>query len=212
MRTLFILIVFISGYTAFAREKGFLIYTELGGGGGNAGYVKYGLTTIVGQKHAFSLMAFQHFKRADNLPFDYDPGSSLFGQSVNPGTNLRSVNIMYGRAIFLPKTELVRVNLRGGLSVGQYTYPDKFKRYEEPPSSGSFFNLDFGDPANYTHENTTKTSIGVVFNPVVELAFSRAFGISGGMYANINDQKFIGGFEINLLLGLVKAHKNDLSE
>jgi hypothetical protein len=209
MRQLLTLLLLISGYASFAQGKGFLIYTELGGGGGNAGYIKYGLTAEIGQKHAFSIVAYQHFKKADNLPLDYNAGSSLFGSSTKPGTNLRSVNLMYGRAIFLPKTEWVRVNLRGGVSLGQYTYPDKFQRYQEPPSSGNFFHLDFNDPANYTYENTTKTAIGVVFNPVVELAFTKVFGVSCGMYANVNDRKFIGGFEVNLLLGLVKSHGND---
>jgi hypothetical protein len=132
---------------------------------------------------------------AANLPDNYEPGFSVFGDGV-PKDNMTSYSVMIGR--YIPVGQIMRLSLEAGPG---------YKTYSEmnftPRSTTGW--LDFG--SNYNTYTNSFNTIGIIAEARVEFNVSRYIGIGIGGSIDASQYKTIPALRISLLAGKLRGKK-----
>ncbi len=117
-----------------------------------------------------------------------------------PEQTLNMFAVSYGKVFFL-RTPCVRVIVKGGIAAGTVTTPTDFVK-QSYSLNNTLYNY-------YSYSYQQKAVIGLVANPVLELATGRWFGLSVGPYANLNAQYSLYGIEASMMFGKIRCRKAD---
>jgi hypothetical protein len=172
-------------------NNGFSIGNNLGFNGS--------LNFIHQRKHSLSFGYSFLFKRSGSIPKDYN-GDILdlftFGMSMPKDISL-SVELLYGRVYNLNSNGTIRLNLSGGLTHTQYTYPHNWER-----QSGT---RRF---PNYSFEYQKKDVMGLIIRPAFEFPFTRIVGVSVAPFFLMHKYDTLYGLEFKTMLGWLRGKKN----
>ena len=166
------------------------IYGEAGGGGGNFASGKFGVNAIY-QNLCFGISYYGQFANAQNVPPDYDPGLVIFNRL--PQQTLNFVCFTAGWVVYAHNPR-IRYLLKGGLALGSSTLPDTYT----PVYYGYF-------GPNYDVSYQTIFLAGLHLNPTIEFPLTRGFGLSVGLWSNINTVRSSYGIEGNILFGRLRG-------
>ena len=169
------------------------LYFEVGAGTGNFNTLKFGVNTIIKQKHCVSLLAYVHWKVIEDYPADFTPG---WGAGIEPGKGYPINSVIYGAATYgriIKVDEEVRFNLKGGVAAGAYSEPVNFRRI-------GFQLFDFDD-RNYSYDRQSQFLLGILLNPTMEFTFTRGWGLNVGISSCLNNSKSTIGIEVGTIFG-----------
>jgi hypothetical protein len=167
--------------------SGTFFYGEIGGGYGTHGSLKIAFDIINHTSNTISICFFFSSHRDPDRPPDFAPG--LF--EPYPQQQLYMFGIMYGK-VFYSKQTTTRFVLKGGLSGGVVYTPQNYI------SAGSWFE------ANYTYSLKHEFTPGILLNPTMELPVRRYFGLSFGLYTNVNFISPVFGVEGSMIFGKLR--------
>ncbi len=185
-----LLCISLSGY---AWDRNLYVYGEMGGGNGNFGSFKMGLNCIYS---GFIISGTYYYQSANAtyVPPDYEPGLVIFG-SRTPQQSLDYFCLTAGKVIYFANGHM-RCLLKGGISVGETTYPESYTRIPQ----GWF-------DSNYDISFKTISLAGFHMNPTIEIPIGAGFGLSAGLWADINTARSSYGIEGSLLFGKVSHRR-----
>jgi hypothetical protein len=188
---------FLNAQTGSSITK---FYVYAGGGGGNykSSAATLGLRTVFKNKWSGSVCYLNISMDPKNLPSDYKPGVStlLLFTSTNPiKVNMDLISISAGKYINLGKK--IWATTEAGLScvIGEKA------SFHKSSETGFNWILLSDDPSNYRADLTKHTAIGAMVSADFHYAISRFFGMSAGLFANINSIQSPMGFQIKLIAG-----------
>lgn len=186
----FFCLIAISNATAQDITENFRYYGETGGGGGTLKTIKLGYNVNFLKHHTISIL--YYFNWGEN---DFGPritGLKLFPWNGDgrPTQYLGMFAFTYGRMITV--SQLLRFNLKAGITTGRYNYADNFQR-----TTGWF-------AASHSYDRIKKPFIGAIVNPTAEFPLSENFGLNIGFTGAINTQKSVWGIEGGILFGRLR--------
>ncbi len=197
-RFLHYLILLLSGWPALAfsqhKPSPIFLYLEGGVGLGSVTQGSIELNCLFKTHHQISV-GYAAYSRKATTPSDYD-GSGLFGTTV-PLEYEDGYSICYSYILYPANhavNDRLRYTLKAGLLLGTYSQPANFHK------TGGWFG------PNYDYDDVEQPSTAFIFRPGLTYAPSRAFGVSGGLYAVIGKLSGVGVWG-SMSLGKVGSHR-----
>lgn len=167
-------------------------YLEGGFGIGTATQIKLAVNHIFRSHRILAVQGTMYIGKSGNVPPNYTGGG--FGSwDPKPKEYHYLLSVLYGDMIDLGTH--VRVSAKGGLSGGVRSYPDNFTSVS---SGGMFFSS-----TDWFYDRKKVPVFGAVLNPSLEFLLGGSWGLSTGVYTNINNSGVIVGVEFNMLLGAI---------
>ena len=166
-----------------AQVHNFFVCGETGLGLGTHTSLKLALNAVV-NKSIFTACFYHSSRRGPEVPADYDPFLWSDRETMDV------FGLMYGRVIYT-SNPYVRYTIKAGIGMGKVISPVDFVRYS-------------GLLTNYTFTKREEAITALLLNPTVDLPFSRGFGLSCGLFANVNLVSPAFGIEGSLLFGYLR--------
>jgi hypothetical protein len=130
--------------------------------------------------------------RSPGIPSDYQPG--IF--TTNPQQYTFMMGALYGRVLFT-SSPAVRFVLAAGPAIGLARTASDF----EHADNGLF-------ASNYTFSHSNSFVAGLLMHPSVQWLTGQGFGLSAGIYANINTTTPGVGADFSMLIGDLKHQRS----
>jgi hypothetical protein len=197
MRLLLLSISIFYASSCFSQKKDtvctFCLYGEFCAGGGTGGNIAPVVNVLFLHNNIVSAGFYYYWHRA-NVP----PGftRTRFMSEKSDGIlrySLDMATLMYGKILFFPYTEKVRVSLKAGLAIGASRTPENFVRKQGAPY-GVYYDLD----------NVYHTAGGAILNPSIEFPLTYGLGFRLGVTAIINNYSNIFEAEGSVLFGKLR--------
>jgi hypothetical protein len=163
-------------------------------GAGNMKQLGFNLNFTSKTNVMYSFMYLNEYRISPDRPKDYGSGGIFSSDKIYHDMN--SIVITIGKS-FIDSENTMKLNLQGGISLGESRYP-----YNFIPVSNSGFFLDFGP--SHTYDMRTKEFVGMVLHPNVEFILSRYVGLRLGGMAHLNPIYSTYKAEICLLFGILR--------
>jgi hypothetical protein len=179
-------LIILGNNDSVAQSNEPYIYAELGGGNGNYTIVKTAVNTICYNNNIISLSYYFSERQSPNAPADFRWGDFVDGYSAPQ--SLTMYGISYGKVFFL-KHRYLRFTAKGGLTEGTVSTPTDY--IFRPTVFGPYYLF------SYHKSNVT----GIVLDPTLEWDFARGFGLSMGLYTNINAISSVIGIDVRMIFG-----------
>jgi hypothetical protein len=192
------------------QKHGTYYYDELGVVLGNQACLKNATSVMFDNKFIITLGYYYTSRQSPYLPSDYNTGTGLFEISdVLPQQTTSMYGLMVGKVFAAPNRK-TRVILRGGFCFGVASTPQNFRRtptVADPYAvfTSGFSTLLFGNGASYTYDVVDEHTSGLIINPTVEFPLSRFFGLSTGLFANLNSVSSTFGLDVNIIFGKCRS-------
>ena len=158
------------------------------GAGVSANYIKH-------DKFSIQVGWSKHIRSSPNIPEDFS-NRRLFDSG--PNDEISGIEFLAGKAFELTRYKRVRLNVLGGIA---------FTKFEEPtnwvPQEFETFKETISNP-NYTYSYTNSNKTFFVFQPKLEIPFSRGFGFSISGRIATNGQYTSYELGAGLMLGLLR--------
>ena len=190
------------------KDKKLYLYGELGVGFYDEIAGKAALNSVFLRNNIITVNYLNQEANAHNIPDDYQPEWALFrlfGDDGMPQYDMEMWSVLYGKMLFT-ESPTARFSLKGGFTFGKVIYPYLYV----PKTISGFYIL--GQPSNYSVYYKEEQVRGIVLNPVLELPFSRFWGLTLGFNANINNYKSLYMLELTTIFGKIRAKKIKFSD
>ena len=156
------------------------------------------------ERHVFQLTVGAYQRRAQSIPSNYVGRGGLLMPGWwpdGPFDAMEHVQFTYGSMYALNESGKMRTILSGGLALTRITEPGNWRDYTGP--SGGFGGQIFDRP-NFDFDYLSKNRVSVVFNPRIEFAFSRFYGLSLSSLLLVNRDRVQFNVGVAHLIGLVR--------
>lgn len=150
------------------------------------------------QKHSVGISLAWIERKADNVPDDYYRYRA--GNSEPVPNDYYIWTLSYGHYVPLIHNEKLRLHIQAGFSVGEYKTAENYRLNYVPPNTGYWI-------IGWKYDDVTMTLYGITINPAIEYVPARGFGITAGMLACINNQRFCVAAEGGVLFGVMHNRK-----
>lgn len=171
-----------------------VLYWEMGAGYGTHTEIKLGVNRPIARDKIISLAFNAYIKNYEDVPGDYTTGFTFLRDGI-PDQYMFMLSALFGKVF--PQSRNMRVCLKGGPSGGVVQSPVFIKTDRQ----GGM--LSFGPKYYIVYDS--KFVAGLVVNPVAEFVFSDHFGLGLGLNGSFNTYSSSLCFELNLLLGRLRA-------
>lgn len=184
-------------------KGGTFVYDEIGMAVGIQTTLKTTTTLVIDNKLTISGIYSISYKNASSLPEESNSKVSMLMLPGDlPQQITENIGIMIGQVI-PSSNKKVRTVIRGGICLGIVAKPVDItsanSNYEYSPNDEVYNFKMNGNSYNYTM--MAQNANGIIINPVSEFLVSKYFGVSTGIYANINKVSSTFGLDVNVLLG-----------
>ena len=186
------LIFLCSNYTAAQSNEPY-IYGELGSGNGNFRIEKAAINAIFCNNNIISLNYYFTERMAPNAPADFQWGNSIMDGYSSP-QSLSVYGISYGK-VFFTRYHYLRFTAKGGLTEGSVSTPTDYQLHQS--IMGNYYSYSF-------HKDYVT---GIVLEPTLEWVWGSGFGLSFGLYSNLNTISSVIGFDVCMIFGKVSSRR-----
>jgi hypothetical protein len=169
------------------------VYLTLGGGLPIRGGAS--LDVLFGKKYSVSLFAEAHSTvNSPNTPNNYDCGFCLFEDHHKVRNEINTYGLTVGKVFSASNQSKIRMNLKTGLGYSIVRQPVNFQA-QKPDLFESNYKFDW-------KENKT---VSLIVRPMIEIPFTRFWGLGLGMMLNVNAYRSFVGFDANMHIGSLRA-------
>jgi hypothetical protein len=149
------------------------------------------LSRMIGTRHEVGIGYELDLRNSNNYPGDFDCKSCKHGLSKE---GISGMVLTYGYVIpSHPLPQSLRYVLRGGILLGNRTFPDGFQPVANPGPRDN----------NYTYDVRDRFAAALILRPAVEIAPGRYAGITVGPYAIFSKDFNAFGATIGVMVGRV---------
>ncbi len=192
---LFVSLFFLSFYSYAQYSKNHALYLGVEGKLEEQRGKSPSLNYIYKNKYSFQLRKSRFPVEPALIPSDFQ---QVRGGFSNPEISLQTHEFLIGKIINIKNTEgRIRLNLKAGFSLNQFSTPTNFVKKD---CSGLFGCWG----ANYSYERKKTENIGFLVNPSLEIPFLQWLGVSFSPHVNINKYKLVYGWQIGIILGVLR--------
>ena len=185
------------------------IYIQAGTGGNsiNGDHGEIGLQTIFKNKWSTTISYHSLTMKPKNLPSDYLPGSGtilfLIPYTDEVNIDMKLYSLTAGRYFQTGKKSWITTEAGISIVKGETVSFEKRASTSVGPI-GILFGMT-GTTSNYNTTIENKSSVGCLIRADYTWAFSRAFGLGAGVFANFNSIQSPVGFNLKLTMGWMRT-------